>query len=252
MTARSTLYGQVLRTEDYGQFNYLKENRRINQRNYSKLLSSMKEQQLVIPILVNEKFQIIDGQHRFEACRELKMPVYYFIVPGYGISEVKRANMVSCNWVKEDFLNMHVSDNVKAYIEFKGLTDRFGISTNNLLKVFSQAQNINQALIGKQFEDGTFEIEGRDGVVEFLIALNDYDFFKPYKTTQFVAAFMKLFFHPEYDHSKMKERLKARMAAFEKKNTIDEYLVMLTKQVYSFGATKNPLYYDPETKRFYS
>ena len=75
----------VFSTTKYDMFSFLDANRKLNVRNYSKLINSMKEEQLKIPIIVNEKFQIIDGQHRFTAEKELGLPVYYMVQKGYGI-----------------------------------------------------------------------------------------------------------------------------------------------------------------------
>lgn len=33
------------------------------------------------PIIVSEDFRIIDGQHRFEACKELGFPIYFLVMP---------------------------------------------------------------------------------------------------------------------------------------------------------------------------
>lgn len=249
---QNTIYTQILKTKDYSQFSLLKENRDINDRNYGKLVASMKEELLVIPIVVNEQMQIIDGQHRFTACKELKLPIYYFMVEGYGIDQVRRANMVGANWTKNDYLNMYVSRNEKAYIEFKGLIVRHGLSVTNMLKIFAKVQGNSQALMGKDFDEGTLTLDGLDEVVEFLIALNDFDFFEDYKRTSFTIAFIELYFHPDYNHEIMKTRLIRGQSRFEKKSTAGEYLAMLTKDVYSFGAVKEPLYYDAEIGRFFT
>lgn len=243
---------QVFKTSDYGIFKFMKGNRRINNRNYAKLVSSMKEKQLMIPICVNEEFEIIDGQHRFKAASELGLPVYFYIVNCYGIEEVKRANMVSSNWTKQDFLELHMGDGIQSYIDFGGIKERYNLNVRDLLKLFAKRQQKTVNIMSKMFEDGMFVSDGKEEVISFLIALEDFSFFDYSKTTQFTGAFMSLYFHPDYDHQKMKERLKTRSGSFTKKSTIDEYLMMLTREIYSFGAVRKPLYYDVATKRFYS
>ena len=56
-------------------FKKIKGNRIVNKSNLNAIITSMEQQQLVSPIMINEKFEIIDGQHRFEACKELGLPV---------------------------------------------------------------------------------------------------------------------------------------------------------------------------------
>ena len=59
----------VFKTFDYGLFKNIKGNRELNPKNYKKILHSMGNKQLEIPIIVNEKYEIIDGQHRRAADR---------------------------------------------------------------------------------------------------------------------------------------------------------------------------------------
>ena len=45
----------------------------------------MKKKYLVSPILVNEKMEVIDGQHRLQAQKELNLPTYYIKNKGYDL-----------------------------------------------------------------------------------------------------------------------------------------------------------------------
>ncbi len=243
--------GEVKESYDYKAFTFMDANRKINSRNYAKLVASMNEEQLCIPIIVNEKLEIIDGQHRYTAAKELGLPIYYIVQRGYGIAQVKRANMVGTNWTKEDFLESHVQDGTGEYAAFKDLVDLYDVNISDLIKVFASVQHKNQTITSKQFEEGTFSLDKKEDVVEFLEALEDFAEFKEYKAKPFFTAFMKLYFQPDYDHSKMKDRLKTRASYLTKKSNYGEYLELLTKQVYSFGAVKNPLFYDMNTGKFY-
>lgn len=242
---------KVYVTEDYDAFKFFKENRKLNPRNYAKLMASMEEEQLMIPIIVNEKMEIVDGQHRYSAARELGLPIYYFVNEGYGIEEMKRSNMVGETWTLEDFLHLQIESNVPQYKELLDLKEQYSVRLNDLLKIFAQVQGKNLKIMQKNFEMGTITLEGKDKVIEFLEALQDFDFFPIYHTRNFFCAFMRLYFQQNYDHERMRERLKVRKGVVEYKGTSDEYLVMLTKEIYSFGAIKKPLYYDKETKKFY-
>jgi hypothetical protein len=248
---KSEKQGEVRKTYEYSSFKLMDANRKINSRNYAKLVASMDEEQLIIPIIVNEKMEIIDGQHRFTAEKELGLPVYYIIQKGYGIDQVKRANMVGTNWTKEDFLESHVQDGSAGYAAFKDLVDLYDVNISDLIKVFASVQHKNQTISAKQFEEGSFSMDKKEDVIEFLEALEDFKGFKEYKTKPFFTAFMKLYFQPDYDHGKMKDRLKTRASYLTKKSTYGEYLELLTKLIYSFGAVKNPLFYDMGTGKFY-
>lgn len=242
----------ILSTKDYDKFTFKDGNRKINNRNYFKLLESMREKQLIIPILVNERFEIIDGQHRFQAAKELKLPIYYFVVDGYGSEEMKRANLVSSNWTKNDFLNMFLADGEENYEVVKEIMDTYDVPVSLIIKVFAAMQGKNQKLVSKQFEEGNFDLKNVDNVKDFFASLEDFSFFKPYKTLQFSRAFLKLYMQPQYDHSIMQQRIEKRANFLTKKNTVDDYLVTLTKELYSFGPIRHKLFYDKDNKQFYN
>ena len=175
---KNEVAGQVYKTLDYNVFKRIDGNRAINNKNYSKLINSMKEEQLFIPILVNEKYEIIDGQHRFSAARELGLPIYYIVQEGYGINEVKKANMVGSNWTKADFLDMYITNGNEAYIQFNEISKTYGIKISNLIKLFAYVQGLNQKIASKNFEEGTLNINGKEIILEYLEAFKDFAFFE--------------------------------------------------------------------------
>ena len=242
----------IYETRDYDIFKLLKQNRKLNPKNYTKLLMSMKEEQLQIPILVNKDFEVIDGQHRLACCKETGLPIYFYIVDEYTIEQVKRANMVSSNWTKEDFLNMHIENGIEAYMDIYNMIHLYGVNVSDLIKLFSLVQNTSSKLLSKNFEDGSFSLDGQAEVMLFLEALKDFSILRTFRTKAFINAFSKLYFHPDYNHSKMLERLNERGHLLTKRSTADEYLLLLTKDIYSFGITKRPIYYDINTKRFFN
>ena len=246
-----TIFGNIMVTENYDMFKKIGGNRKLNKANYAKIVKSMKEEQLIIPIVVNEKYEIIDGQHRYTACKDLGKPVYFYMVRGYGLNQVKRANIASSNWKKENYLDMFVAENNEVYKEFEEIKERYDLNISNLLKIFAIVQEKQNARVGYEFENGTFTLDGKMEVLRFLTALEDFNFFKFYKSNNFLIAFTRLYFKSEYDHDKMKTKLITHRNSLEKRSTSDEYLVLLCNRIYSFGVTKNPIYYSSESKKFH-
>lgn len=80
---------QVHTTTDYFLFfKPIEGNRNKNIIHLSRLKKSISENYLFTVIIVNEKYEIIDGQHRFECVKELKLPLHYIVCKGYGLNEV--------------------------------------------------------------------------------------------------------------------------------------------------------------------
>jgi len=66
-------------TKQYDMLEFLDSNRDINDKTVKKLVKSIKEKGLQVPIVVNENKQIVDGQHRFIALRQLGYAVPYIV-----------------------------------------------------------------------------------------------------------------------------------------------------------------------------
>ena len=77
--------GNIYKTNDYSQFKFLLGNRTINKANLMRIKKSMINKHLICPIIVNKNREIIDGQHRFVAQKELELDVYFIMIEGYGL-----------------------------------------------------------------------------------------------------------------------------------------------------------------------
>lgn len=120
----TTTQNVVQSTTNYDQFNLLGANRDINASMVKRLKKSFEEKgnlMQVSPILVNERYEVIDGQHRLTAARELGVPVYFTIVPGIGINEARQMNLLHHRWDSEAFLKTYSAEGRRPYIEFSKL-----------------------------------------------------------------------------------------------------------------------------------
>ena len=95
---------QVNSTNDYSKFKTLQGNRNVNSLHIRRLKESFKEKYLLSPIVVNQNYEIIDGQHRFEAAKELNLPVNFIICNDYSLKEVQLLNTNMKNWKKRGLL----------------------------------------------------------------------------------------------------------------------------------------------------
>ena len=107
---------QIYTTHDYTQFGLLLGNRDITKARVKKIIKSIKKIGWITnPIIVNEKMEIIDGQGRFMALKELDMPIEYIIHPGIGIHECTEMNINMTNWSVDDYVKSYADQGGKAY-----------------------------------------------------------------------------------------------------------------------------------------
>ena len=243
MNNQFDIVGNIYVTTDYSKFKVITGNRMLNRRNLSKLLKSIDEELLVIPIIVNEKMEVCDGQHRLECCRLLKKPVYFIIQEGYGLPQIQRCNSTSSTWVKADYLNMFMESGNENYIDFNNTRNKYGLNVYSLLKISSIIKCQTLSAINHSFENGTyvFDEATKLGVESFLDALEDFAEYLPkaYKSKSFISAFTKLYTQPNYKHTTMQSKLKNRGFVLKQMGHENAYLEALCNDIYSFNTTNN-------------
>lgn len=250
----ANVYSNIYASTDYDMVKNINTNRNLNVANYNKLLRSMQEEQLVMPICLNENMEIIDGQHRFFAAKELGLPFYYYIQEGYREAQMKRANLVGSTWNKNDFLNMYINEGDETYRRVKELMDKYKIVISDMIKIMGVVREVNYRELGLMFEEGTMVLSEADfiDIEQFLDSLYLFKDFKHYNRSKFISAFLELYFHAGYNHKHMKERYSKRSAVLVPQLTRDAYLTLLANKIYSFGTSKYNIYYDPDRKTLYT
>ena len=90
--------------KNLSKFSFLDDNRNIDKRHVAMLVISIQRYGQLMPIVVNESLEVIEGQHRLEACRELGIPVAYIISVKSSSKDVAVMNNSQKAWKNKDFL----------------------------------------------------------------------------------------------------------------------------------------------------
>lgn len=115
-------------TNQYDLFRVMGANRMINKSHVQQLIDSIEERPNTIkysPILVNENMYVIDGQHRLEALKELKMPVYFIVGKGLTVEDARLMNATMQNWSPMDFARSYAEGGNKHYKDYLYVRSRF-------------------------------------------------------------------------------------------------------------------------------
>ena len=118
--------GNTYRTHDYSLFTRLEGNRAVVASRVSKILKSVTDYGYIFnPIVVNESYQIIDGQGRFEALRAMDLPIDFVIAPGAGLEECIALNSSTTSWTLPDYIDSYCELGNANYIRMKKLISIF-------------------------------------------------------------------------------------------------------------------------------
>lgn len=119
---KDQVVGTIRKTNEYWKFEKLLGNRDVSESRKAAIVNSIRERgYLISPILVNEKFEIIDGQGRFEACKELNLPIVYTIQQGLSIDDCIAMNIKMKNWNMTDFIESYSNRGNPDYMILKRL-----------------------------------------------------------------------------------------------------------------------------------
>lgn len=123
----------VYETDNYDAFHELEHNRDTTKKRVEKIKKSFLEGEVLNPIIVNEKLEIIDGQGRFEALKQLGRSIKFIIVNGTNIDDCRRMNQYNTNWTKGDFIDSY--SNLESYQNLKQIMDETGLTFDKILQI---------------------------------------------------------------------------------------------------------------------
>ena len=149
--------GQVYETTDYAKFRTLDGNRGVEEARKARLRDSInKIGRRVVPIVVNERMEVIDGQGRLAVLREMGLPVLYVIDKTAGIEECRRLNIGMKNWSLPDFINSYADSGNAEFAKLRGLVEEFAgdLPLGTILSATSCAKASKDS---RPIREGTFK-----------------------------------------------------------------------------------------------
>ena len=220
-------HSTVYTTNKYDMFSFIEENRPVRDAHLDNIRDSIAIKQLPVPIVVDKEYRICDGQHRFEACKELKKPIYYIQVPKMTIEDIQRLNADTKTWTMDDFLHSFCKKNRSEYIKYREFKEKYGFNHSECLVLLSGWKRENKKkTINQNFKDGNFKVIDYGSAVSAADRITKIKkYFKQYKTRWFVSAMLKCFKKSEYDHSKFLKKLSSQSAKMMKQADTDSYLI---------------------------
>lgn len=160
----------------------------------------------VQPILVNENYEIIDGQNRFLAAQELGQPIYFTVAPGLGVDEARSMNILHRGWGVGDYAKSYAEGGNRAYQIYRELQSTYGFTHKIMLMYLSGAVYENSGVY-KKFREGNLEISDLDSSIKYLDLYSEVERLAPFNNFGLAAAFLTIFKNPGYDHKRMLKKL---------------------------------------------
>lgn len=233
-------------TNDYSKFSFLMENRQTARNHINRLKKAITKNPEILevqPILVNEKLEIIDGQHRFVAASELGIPVHYTIVPGLDISTARDMNVMQRRWHMDDYAYSYAKAgnvNYKAFNKYR--RENPGIPSSILLLVLAGKINSKTGSLSADFRSGEFVINREQEDVEWIleklseiktITMGEIPF-----SRGFVTAFMVAIENEDFEYEGFISNLRSKPDMFHRVSVVRDGLRMI-EDIYNYRKSTN-------------
>ena len=240
----------VYTTKNLEIFKSISGNRVPNLQHVKRLTSSIKQYGMKCnPILVNEKMEVIDGQHRLMAAKEAGSEINYIIINGYSLNEVHTLNLNQKNWTKKDFMDGYAEMGIESYSKLKAFAiknDDFNF--NDCISLcsnvsssggFTLAQQNRPSIKGQSkqlevFESGSWK--GKD----FLLAqdwANKIRSIKPYylgyNRSNFVGTLIILLQNKNFDFNEFVQKIRLQPTALVDCANRDQYKTLI-ENIYNY------------------
>jgi len=225
------IISQVHTTEDYFLFKPIDGNRNKNLLHMNRLKKSMQNNYLFTVITVNENYEIIDGQHRFEVIKELGLPLNYIVCKGYGLKEVHILNQISKTWNADDYLTGYCNLGYSEYLKYREFKEAYGLGHNECMSLLSGKYFRNGV---DEFYSGEFKIKDYNEaclIVEKIFMVAPY--YNGYKRRSFIYAMIQLIKNKNFEFTEFIQKLKIQPTALVDCTTITQY-ISLVEEIYNY------------------
>lgn len=228
----------IQKTKDYEMFKFRGDNRAsIDQSHVKKIMESIQAKNLLElrPIDVNKDFEVIDGQHRLIAAKNLGVEIYYKIDESLEGSDIILMN-ISKAWKATDYLNYFCKN---GHIEYQKL-DEFMKKNRLSIRI---ALNL---IVGESYEKshefkmGKFIFGEEDFSDSLALCWETVDYIKKMNghssyviSSRFWKALVRLFKHPDFDRDKWKTNMTRMIERFGPRATFNDFCRMIT-EVYNW------------------
>lgn len=237
----------IERTSDYDKFQSIHGNRDVKDAHVERLAEEIVARDLTpyFPVLINENWEVIDGQHRLEVCRRLELPVYYIQAPGLDLTSVQRINTSTKRWQLIDYIESYIKQGKQEYLVLRDFSKLHGIGYSigaaTLMDVSSFNDDGTQGdshQISFVIRNGHFNVVDLDKatqMVEILKTLNPSADFDTMKSRHLLFALNRLMSYELFSIDTLLDKLRTKRLTLNNQTTVRLFLVEL-ERIYNKGS----------------
>lgn len=224
-------------TTEHEVFQHIKGNRPINTKHLNALIEKIKKKNLLhlYPIVVNQNFGVIDGQHRLAAAKHLGVMVYFVLgeeEDQLTVQDVQETNSVQKAWSCKDRLDSFCETGNEEYSMLRSFCNNHGVHITVAQTLLGGKKRNN-----KEFSDGRFKVTNFMKATEVMECIDQIaqltPHFKAQKERGFILAVNDMFKHPQFKPQILIQKVTMLSNRIGKRVSQAEYRQML-EETYNY------------------
>jgi len=243
-SVKENMKATITSTKNYSMFDFNIENRDFNPSKHRDLLKSLKEKgyDSARPIVcvrnARNRLEVVDGQHRLNFCRELKIPVYYTeTVHG----DPREYNTQQVSWSIQDWVKSWRCKGVKDYETLSVFAEKYKLPITTSANLLSGCDNNTGGTTVKKIKNGTFtvvSIEFAERCANAIAAIGEH--FKEARSFYFVAAVFRCVKVDKFNLAHLISKIQKFPGELKPQARVDQYLEDI-ENLYNRADKKNQI-----------
>jgi hypothetical protein len=234
-------------TTNYAMFKFSHLNRRIDPNKLEKLYNSVVTKNLLreFPILVDEQFCVIDGQHRLKVAESLGVPVYYIVSKRVTIEDVVMTTANVTKWSNENYLDRWCAEGYQDYIDLRYFWQKYKMVKGKKFLSLGQSMHLchygDLPLMNQDFQYGRYKCNDMDfaeKVARMVMDFSEYITF--WNDKIFLFAVSNLAGNAVYDHARMMRKMAYMSTKLVKCPDMQSYMDVFT-YLYNYQQRGEPV-----------
>lgn len=230
---------EVRMTKDYDFFKTLNGNRSVDSIHVKQLQRLMLTNGNLtgeFPIIVDKEGNVIDGQHRLAALKEMGWEVGYRVEENATIDTVRAINQGNRNWSWRDVADSYAQQGNNDYAWFLSFVDQYGLRFSPALNIVTnrRSSGSNSGSSAAKFHAGELEIFDKAQAHDRGRQITEASRLVQLTNNDFVKALNTLMMSSQYDHERMMNKLRQQGELLPVKGRQSDYMRQL-EEIYNFG-----------------
>lgn len=241
---------EIKKTTNYDLFKFHENNRKISAANLSNIKRSIGINNLLEfrPIFVNKYMEIIDGQHRFLAAKELEVPIFYQVNEEATEEDIVLLNANQKRWLCDDYVNYYASKGHEGYVQILKFSQQNHINIGSAIRALRSTggdeysklrQGGLKPLLREEIAGAQLSLSMAREIID-VIARYSSEPMGPYRSDRCVRALMNISRLDGYNHEEMKDKIVRTFDKIRPCRTERDYSNLFL-ETYNFGRKSRKL-----------